>query len=55
MHYHANAFGKAILAFYEASEVRRFIAPKLERLTIHTRCSYKALWPDLENVRRFGA
>jgi len=54
MHYHANAFGKAILAFYEASDVRRLIGPKLKKLTVHTRCSYKTLWPDLENVRRFG-
>lgn len=46
---HANAFGKAVLAFLPPAEARRYLAGKLERLTDRTLTSAAAV------VRQFDA
>ncbi len=54
VHYHPNAFGKAVLAFDTEEEIKRLIPPRLPGLTPHTIVLRTELLKQLENVRRTG-
>ncbi len=54
VHYHANAYGKAILAFQTEDEVKRILPPRLVALTPHTIVLRSELLKQLEEVRRTG-
>ena len=54
VYYHANAFGKAILAFLDQSEVNAIIPPKLPALTKNTIISRQKLMEELNKTRETG-
>jgi IclR family KDG regulon transcriptional repressor len=54
VHYHANAFGKAILAFQAEEDIKRILPPRLAALTPHTIVLRSELLKQLEEVRRTG-
>ena len=54
VHYHANAYGKAILAFMEEDEVKKLIPPRLPALTPNTIVLRTEFLKHLEEVRRTG-
>jgi DNA-binding IclR family transcriptional regulator len=54
VYYHANAYGKAVLAFMEERAVRTILPARLPRLTPHTVALRSALLVQLEEVRRTG-
>jgi DNA-binding IclR family transcriptional regulator len=54
VHYHPNAYGKAILAFETEEKVKRLIPQRLPGLTPHTIVLRTELMKQLEDVRRTG-
>jgi len=52
LYYHANAFGKAILAFMPEAEVMALLPEELPRLTAHTITRRETLLEDLRKVRQ---
>jgi DNA-binding IclR family transcriptional regulator len=54
VYYHANAYGKAILAFQPEEDIRKIIPPRLPSLTPHTIVLRTELMKDLEQVRKTG-
>jgi DNA-binding IclR family transcriptional regulator len=54
IHYHANAFGKAILAFMPVEEVRAILPARLPALTSKTITLLRDLLAHLEGTRRTG-
>jgi DNA-binding IclR family transcriptional regulator len=51
---HANAFGKAVLAFLPPAEARRYLAGKLDRLTDRTLTSAAAVMREFVAIRATG-
>ena len=54
VHYHPNAYGKAVLAFLEDGAVRKLLPSRLTRLTPHTIVQRGELVRQLQEVRRTG-
>jgi DNA-binding IclR family transcriptional regulator len=54
VYYHANAYGKAMLAFMSEEEVKAILPPKLPALTPRTITLLRDLLPHLEQTRRTG-
>jgi IclR family transcriptional regulator, KDG regulon repressor len=54
VYYHANAYGKAMLAFQPEEDIRKIIPPRLPSLTPHTIVLRTELMKDLEQVRKTG-
>lgn len=54
VYYHANAYGKAMLAFQSEEEVKKIIPPRLASLTPNTIVLRTDLMKQLEEVRRTG-
>jgi DNA-binding IclR family transcriptional regulator len=53
-HYHPNAFGKAVLAFWDAEAVQAVIPEELPALTPHTITTRRELLNHLKQVRQTG-
>jgi DNA-binding IclR family transcriptional regulator len=51
---HANAFGKAVLAFLPPAEARGYLGGKLDRLTDRTLTSAAAVVRQFESIRKTG-
>ncbi len=54
VYYHANAFGKCILAFMDTEEVRKLIGNDMPKLTKHTITDIDTLIAELAEVRKTG-
>lgn len=54
LYYHANAFGKAILAFMDESELLSFIPETLPILTKKTIATRRRLLQELKQIRKNG-
>jgi DNA-binding IclR family transcriptional regulator len=54
VHYHPNAYGKAILAFQSEDHVKEIVPPRLPGLTPHTIVLRTELLRQLEDVRKTG-
>lgn len=54
MNFHANAFGKAVLAFLPAKRTLKMLPKTLEPLTGQTLTTHEALQTELESVRNTG-
>jgi DNA-binding IclR family transcriptional regulator len=54
VHYHPNAYGKAMLAFLPQDEIRKILPPRLPALTPHTIVLRTELIKQLEEVRKTG-
>jgi DNA-binding IclR family transcriptional regulator len=54
MNFHANAFGKAVLAFLPPKRMVKMLPKTLERLTEQTLTTHEALKVELESVRKTG-
>jgi len=54
LYYHANAFGKAILAFMDESELNLIIPKTLPALTKNTITSRRKLLEELKKIRKTG-
>lgn len=52
LHYHCNAFGKAVLAFRSEPELREFFRKPLEPMTPHTIVSEELLRRELREIRK---
>jgi len=54
MNFHANAFGKAVLAFLPAKRLAKLLPKTLDRLTDQTLTTHEALRLELESIRETG-
>ena len=54
VHYHPNAYGKAVLAFLPEDEVKKILQPRLLSLTPNTIVLRTELMKQLEEVRKTG-
>jgi DNA-binding IclR family transcriptional regulator len=54
MHYHCNAFGKCILAFWPAAKVKKALPARLPAMTPETITNRDRLVDELESIRRTG-
>ncbi len=54
VHYHPNAYGKAVLAFLPEDEVRKIVPPRLLSLTPNTIVLRTELMKQLEETRKTG-
>ncbi len=54
VHYHPNAYGKVVLAFFPEDEVKKIIQPRLPSLTPNTIVLRTELLKQLEEVRKTG-
>lgn len=54
VHYHANAYGKAMLAFMPEDDVKKILPAKLPALTKNTITLLVELLPELEKIRQTG-
>ena len=54
VHYHPNAYGKAVLAFLPEDEVKKIVPPRLPSLTPNTIVLRTELMKQLEETRKTG-
>jgi DNA-binding IclR family transcriptional regulator len=54
VYYHANAYGKAMLAFLSEDEIKKIIPPRLPSLTPHTIVLRTDLMKQLQDVKKTG-
>jgi DNA-binding IclR family transcriptional regulator len=54
LYYHANAFGKCIMAYMENAELDKLLAEDLPKFTPNTIISTDKIKEELENVRKTG-
>ncbi|OGV50051.1 MAG: hypothetical protein A2017_02685 [Lentisphaerae bacterium GWF2_44_16] len=54
VYYHANAFGKAVMAFMDESEVRKLLSRKMPALTENTITDFDKLREELKTVHETG-
>ncbi len=52
LHWHGNAFGKAVLAFLPEEEQNEFFARKLEKITPHTVTDPELLRKEFAEIRK---
>lgn len=53
-YYHANAFGKCLMAYMSEEQVEKILSGELPQLTSNTQTDLKKIMEELENVRKTG-
>ncbi len=53
-YYHANAFGKCLMAYMPEEQVKKILSGELPQLTSNTQTESKKIMEELENVRKTG-
>ncbi len=54
LYYHANAFGKAVLAFMDETDLRAALPEPLPNLTVNTKTTRKQLMKELADIKKTG-